>query len=329
MVALPSQDLTADAIYQWYENQPEERREYLGGSQIGVECRRALWFSFRWVRQPSFPGRIRRLFETGHREEERIIANLRAIGCEVLDKNPSTGEQWEIVDVDRHLMGHADGAVLGLLESPKTWHLLECKTMNKRQFDELLKKGCRQAKPTHWNQCQLYMGGLGLKRCAYFVQCKDDDRLYMERIKYDAKVYKMLLLKARSIIYAESPPDRIGKDASFYLCKWCSFSDFCWGNGWPDVNCRTCAHSTPAADGKWECARSFETTDGGCSEHIFLPTLIHWAEPTDGDPAWVRYQAEGYGSFVNCAATGFPAQNVDCYSSAELRNGKRNDEVEF
>jgi hypothetical protein len=60
---------TVSAIYERYEARSGEwRREHLGGSQIGRECDRALWYGFRWATAPDFDGRLLRLFDTGHRE---------------------------------------------------------------------------------------------------------------------------------------------------------------------------------------------------------------------------------------------------------------------
>jgi len=322
MVALPERNLTVDAIYAKYEerNLASARRTYLGGSRLGEECRRRLWYEFRWVGRPSFSGRILRLFDTGHREEQRIIHDLRAIGVTVHSVDPDTGDQFAVEACEGHVRGHFDGALLGLMEAPKTWHLFEAKTSSKKYFDQMLKEGCKKAKPEHWAQMQLYMGLGGLTRAAYFVQCKDDDRLYMERVKFSKAEFEALLRKARAIVYAESPPDRIGKDRSFWKCKFCDFADYCFGTMWPDVNCRTCASSTPVSEGRWECDRGLEM-ELGCAEHVFLPPMIHWAEPVDGDEGWVRYRADGY-EFVNCAASAFPAQDVDHYSSRELRGGR-------
>ena len=237
-----------------------------------------------------------------------------------LNNATKKAQQWEYVECDGHLMTHLDGVLLGLLEAPKTWHLLECKTSNKKNFEHLLKNGCQKSQPKHWAQCQMGMGLAGLTRCVYVVQCKDDDRLYFERIKFDRKEYETLLRKANAIIKADSPPDRIGKDPSFYLCKFCDYSSFCFGMEFPDISCRTCAHGTPASGGIWSCARDFVCSND-CQEHIFLPSLIHWAEPTDGAPTWVAYKADGY-EFINCAASGFPASELEHYSSRELREGK-------
>ena len=121
-------------IYAHYEQQARERRSYLGGSRIGVECRRALWYEWRWYKIIEFPGRILRLFETGHREEERIIENLRTVGVDI------TGTQDGFSCFGGHVQGHIDGIAQGIPGTDRS-HILECKTMNKRGFNALLKKG--------------------------------------------------------------------------------------------------------------------------------------------------------------------------------------------
>jgi hypothetical protein len=73
---------TIDAIYQHYkEKRKNEHRPHLGGSQIGNECSRALWYQFRHAWSPNFEGRMLRLFETGDREEDRVVSNLRGLSA--------------------------------------------------------------------------------------------------------------------------------------------------------------------------------------------------------------------------------------------------------
>lgn len=308
---------TIDAIYQHYERQPQEVRTYLGGSEIGESCSRRLWYSFRQVARPSFEGRILRLFESGHREEARIIANLRAIDCMVYDRD-ADGKQFRYTECDGHLSGGIDGVVVGLPESPETPHLLECKSMNRKNFDALEKGGVQKEQPKHYAQCQLYMGMAQLTRAAYVVACKDDDRLYMERIGFDPKQYKALLLKARSIIQAESPPEKVSQDPSWFECKFCPFADNCHGERMPLVGCRTCVHSAPAKDAKWSCSQGRDMVPG-CGGHIINPALLPWAEPIDGTEEWVQYRIRKTGrEFVNVADIGFPAKSVPHYASAEL-----------
>jgi len=320
MVKLP--DPTIDKIYATYEaaSAAEPQRDYLGGSEIGEECSRRLWYSFRHAGREKIEGRIARLFATGHREEARIVADLRAIGCEVLDVDPSTGKQWRYALIDGHLSGGLDGVVCGLPESPQTWHLLEVKTHNRKSFDVLEKDVVKKSKPKHWAQCQIYMGMAGLTRAFYVAHCKDDDRLYSERIEFEPNAHKALLLKAERIIHAEYAPEKISDNPSFFGCKFCPFSEICHGDAAPKANCRTCVHSAPAADGAWSCAVG-GSPPSVCGEHIFIPSMLGWAEPVDGDPTWVRYKIKSTGrEFINVASTGFPAIDLCHYSSAELQN---------
>lgn len=58
-------------------------RNHLGASLIGRECNRYLWGIFRWLIREPTDGRKQRLFNRGHREEERFIQYLEGIGCQV------------------------------------------------------------------------------------------------------------------------------------------------------------------------------------------------------------------------------------------------------
>ena len=282
-----------------------------------------LWYRFRQVELPAFEGRILRLFETGNLEERRVISDLRSAGVEILSKDPSTGGQWEIVDCKGHMKGHADGAAHGVLESPATWHLFECKSMSEKYYNAMVKHGCEKSKPVYWAQCQLYMGGLGLKRALFVCVNKNTDAIYIERIKYSAKEYKALIEKANGIIFSDTPPARISDKPDYFKCRYCDMSEICHGKKWPRVNCRTCAHSTPVDGGLWHCKIKDACVGSAmpCTSHVFLPTIVaHWAEPIDGDTDWVKYRAGDY-EFVNCAAGAFPGEAVDHYSSEDLRNG--------
>jgi hypothetical protein len=66
-------------------------RPYLGMSQIGHACERYLWFSFHWAYVDTFPRRILRLFNRGHREEPVIVEDLERIGMKF------SGDQDEVV----------------------------------------------------------------------------------------------------------------------------------------------------------------------------------------------------------------------------------------
>jgi hypothetical protein len=197
--------------------------------------------------------------------------------------------------------------------------VLECKTHNRKSFDDLEKNGIEKSKPVHFAQCQVGMGMSGIQRAAYIAQCKDDDRLYLERIHFDEKVFKALRLKAERIINEETAPDRISDKVDFFRCRYlCPFSKICHEDGRPEIHCRTCIHSSPVDDGKWACAKNC-AMEPDCFEHVLIPSLLSWAEPIDGEPEWIKYRIKKNGrEFLNVAGTGFPAMELPHYSSKEL-----------
>lgn len=301
------------AIYAWWENRGERPRSYLGGSQIGRECERQLWYSFRWCNlggAREFDGRMLRLFDRGHREEPTFIAELRGIGCQVHDLDPSTGEQFRFKALSGHAAGGIDGVALGLPEAPKTWHLLEFKTHNAKSFGALQKDGVAKAKPEHWAQMQIYMRWAGLERAQYLAVNKDTDDLYAERIHADPDAGERLERKAERVIFAAEPLPRISDDAAFYKCKGCAFHAVCHTSKLPAPNCRNCLHATPErdGDGRWTCARHGGDeipTDiqlEGCQQHRYIPALLaRWGEAVDASEAedWVEYRMKDGQTFRN------------------------------
>ena len=280
---------TVLAIYEHYRrSRPNSHRPHLGGSQIGNECARALWYQFRHMDSPAFEGRTLRLFETGDREEIRIIDNLRAVGVTVWDKDPETGRQIRFTECDGHFALSLDGVGQGFKESGQP-HTLEFKTMNEKNFRALVRDGVEKSKPVYWAQCQIGMHLADIDRCAFIAVNKNTDEIYMERIKRDLALGLQLVAKAGEIIFSDKPPSRINSDPSFYLCKFCDYRSICHEGKPPEVNCRTCAHSTPerGGDGKWSCAEG-KTFGTACERHLFNPYAMPW-EVSDAGPDWVEY----------------------------------------
>lgn len=58
-------------------------RKHLGASLIGRDCKRFLWYVFRWCHKEKFDGRMQRLFQRGHKEESRFIEYLEGCGFKV------------------------------------------------------------------------------------------------------------------------------------------------------------------------------------------------------------------------------------------------------
>lgn len=265
------------AIYAAYEKS-EAPRAHLGASRIGESCSRRLWLEWRWCGQEAFPGRVRRMFDTGKREESRLIADLRAIGCEVME-GPTPDEQWRVSACDGHFGGSLDAAGRGFPDAPKTWAVIEFKTHNEKSFRALEAKGVQASKPIHYAQMTAYAGLAGMDRMVYVAVNKNTDEIYAERLHFDKAEFDRLMAKAQSIISAKEPPTRISDDATFYLCRFCPFHAQCHGEVRPAVTCRSCAHSTPVAGGAWHCARfdaeiPVYAQREGCADHRYIPSLL-------------------------------------------------------
>lgn len=260
--------------------EPRDFDLVIRASSIGRPCERELWYRFRWAAlNQQFDGRMLRLFGTGHVEEARMIEWLRLAGVTVLDRDPDSGEQWEVVALDGHFKGHLDGKALGLIEAPKTWHLLECKTHNTKSFAQLRTHGVAVAKPEHVAQMQIYMHLSGLTRGFYLAENKDTSELYSERIEYDAAHALAILAKAERIRDAHQPPARISEDWQHWQCRTCAAAQPCHFGAFALRNCRTCLHASPVAGGAWDCARhdrvlSVDDQKAGCPNHLYLPGLV-------------------------------------------------------
>lgn len=270
---------TVKAIYDSYEkNTKDWRRDHLGASQIGKSCKRAIWYSFHWASNPEHEGRILRLFERGQNEEAVFVANLRAAGINVFEVDQNTGKQFSYSEYGGHFAGSLDGVANGFNESSAT-HVLEFKTSSDKAYNELIKKGVQVAKPEHYAQMQVYMAWSQLDRAYYFAVNKNTDAIHGERIKYDEAFTSDLFKKAREIIEAQTPPAKLSEDPAYFECKFCDHFKVCHTGHLPEVNCRTCSHSTPQMTGGWTCENykvqiPSENQREGCQTHVYQPVYF-------------------------------------------------------
>lgn len=322
------------AIYNQYEAQfgNEAPRVYMGASIIGKECRRALWYDFRLINQASskpFSGRMYRLFQTGHLAESRFVKDLRDIGAEVYDADPSTGKQFGFASLGGHMRGHMDGAAHKVPSGGDAWHCCEFKTHGDKSFNALKKDGLEKSKPQHYAQLMWYMGKSGMNRGLYLAVNKNTDELYAERVRFDPIAFEKIEAKAEAIIFATEPPAKLSNDPKYYVCNMCDHKDVCHGNRVPALNCRTCVHSTPErdGDGRWSCAKHKadipqDVQRIGCDDHLPLPFLLTYAEATDAGDGWIIFRVKGTGAEFAVSAGGLlPAGiplSVPIYSSREI-----------
>ena len=307
---IPPPDLTLKALDQAIvAANPPSVRTYLQCNNLGQECERQTWYGHRWVLPSIFDALTLRRFEDGHLSEAQMATRIRMVPGVKLQTAYDDGSQFEVVDFGGHLQGHLDGVIEGVAAAPKTMHVWEHKCVNERSFKKLdkLKRDHSEKESlelwngTYFGQAQLYMGLTGLKRHYLTVTTPGGRDITSCRTNFDSGAFKALIAKARRIFEATEPPPRISKKPDYYLCRWCNFSETCHGEKVAQVNCRTCAHSTPVEDqnagapgkaprrGAWKCELhskliSVKRQKEGCGDHIFIPALVPWAEVVKFEP---------------------------------------------
>lgn len=306
MVAIPIQatDPTLEAADRALEGAEfrRGRRDYLGMSAIGNECDRNLWYDLRWVMKVKHNAETLKRFADGHHGEDLQADRLRMVdGITLLTVDPDNGRQFGFSDCDEHFKGHMDGAILGLLQAPKSWHVWEHKQVGDKKQAELIKlkerlgeKNALKAwNPVYYAQGLLYMHYSGMTR--HYLTCSTPGGRSTVSIRTDPDIAEALRLIARAdrIIKAPVPPGRISEDPAWFKCRWCNFHSLCHGDTPADRSCRTCLHSSPVADGKWWCSRhecelSRAEQEQGCPDHRFIPPIVH-GEQSDVDGDTVIY----------------------------------------
>jgi hypothetical protein len=258
-----------------------EQRAHLGASIIGEKCARKLWYSFRWFHKEQFSAKMYRLFNRGHKEEDRLIEWIRSIAASVLSHDQNTGKQFRISGVNSHYGGSLDS----IIHLPPSYQidipfLGEFKTHNESSFKLLVKNGVILSKPKHFAQMcaygssEIYNFDYGI----YFAINKNTDDLYVEVVELDHNFGKKLLQKASDIILAETAPGRISASPAYSECTYCAMQGICHKNEAVDVNCRSCRHSVPVQNAEWLCSVANQIIPNhiirkGCEQwQVFLHT---------------------------------------------------------
>lgn len=264
MVMIPKspEQQIVDRIYKTYEDaeaaQDAERGGIylgrLGASTIGEECPRQLWLDWRGYARKAFSGRMLRLFGTGHWQEDRIVADLKAAGLQVWEKT-TDGKQFEFTDPTGHLVCKVDGVLKGVPESSDKAHVLEIKTHNQTSFNAVVKHGVQKSKPLHYVQMQTGMWLSGITRALYVPLCKNDEQYDVQRIKTDRAVQREVEKKVIKLVEARLRPAGISDDPDSFSCKFCDMKGVCHGAEQPLKHCRTCQSCVPVENGEWHCTR--------------------------------------------------------------------------
>lgn len=275
-------------------------RVRLGASEVGSDCHRDLWMGIRWaspVRAPK--GQKVKIFRRGDREEDRIVADLRAVGWNIFERDDSTGKQWEFTFARGHATCRLDGAAndpRGRFASTNSWFVLEAKTHNNKSFVQLTRHGIQQAHPKHYAQVQIGMQLSGMKEAIYAARNKDNEEDRFIRVEHDPQAAAGYISKAEIIVDSKDAPTRISIDPDWFRCRMCDNRDVCHGIELPQRNCRTCALVEVRDAGVWHCSKhdkslTLDAQQRGCSSHRWNPSLIK-GEPElkHESMEWVQYR---------------------------------------
>ena len=260
-----------------------DRRPHLGMSQIGHDCRRKIFMSFRWFNKVETDSRKQRIFNMGHMLEAYIVEQLKK-SYQVWDFDPKSGEQFRSQDPDnKFYSGSWDGVIK--IDEP---YLLEIKSYNNARFNTLKKDGVQSSDFSYHVQMQCYLkkaSQQGIKKALFYAYNKNTSEIYTEIIDYDGgNIYQAMSAKADCIIddfLANMPKYK----PTFYKCKMCEFTGVCHKGKSFSKNCRTCQYSEfNKENGKVYCTNyadstelvvdevvlNYETQLKGCGEYVPL-----------------------------------------------------------
>lgn len=322
----------------------EKPSSRMGASSIAVKCERACWLSFHWAITKKIEPRIQRIFEVGKIYEDMMKSYLeKSLKIEI----KYTGKEQIKVEIAPHFVCMPDGIILnGVPTAEKTIHTWECKSCNKDTYNKLVKDGLQLAKPEYYiqTQCEMYAASLFLKkkvdRAFFTALCKDNEEIYAERIDFDEETLNTYLAKAERIRTANTLPNAISEDPTFFLCKMCPYSTFCFlTHEIKNINCRTCTHSTPEENGTWSCALdkmynweigvlNKEWQESGCDYHAFNPSLMF------NYPHVAECSTETSVAFENPSTGEIVVNGIDGISSEEflksmISSKQKGEEVEW
>lgn len=238
-------DPIAEAMYEAasrYERGP--KRHYLGMSEIGHPCLRRLWYSFRGF-TPSVPeGRLKMIYSLGDCVEEEVVKWLTMGGYQVSDR------QRAFAEINGFFCGHWDGRIEGVTSKP---HVLEIKSASAARFKAFQETGIRNVSEQYFAQVQCYMGYSGLERALFVIMNKNTCELYTERVHFDKDYFAATEEKARQVMSAVLPPEKVKSEA---VCQWCPYHERCASNSpyiQAEKTCGVCWYVQPGDNCTMHC----------------------------------------------------------------------------
>lgn len=213
----------------------EKKRDYLGASELGNECDRALQFSyFNAPRDFEYSGRTLRIFQFGHVVEDLVIQWMGNAGFHMKTRGEN-GRQFEMSALGGRFKGHCDGVLMygPKIDGVKYPCIWECKTMNTKKWQACKDKGVGYSHPDYLAQVALYQAYFQLTDNAVFTALnKDTCELYFELVPFNADIAQRASDRAVRIVNACEAGELLPRaypKRTFYKCRWCDWQTRCWG----------------------------------------------------------------------------------------------------
>lgn len=214
------------------QHKNQEKRDYLGASQLGDECIRKIQLQYM-KHEIDVTAKNVRTFAIGHHLESLIAEWMIIAGFDLRTKDEN-GKQFGFSLAGGKLAGHVDGIIKdsSIISCPALW---ECKTMSNKSWNDTTKRGVLVSKPMYFAQVQLYMAYMRLDEnpCLFTALNKDTSELYHEMITFDAECAQRYSDRAAQIIKASESNELlpcISNDSSYFKCKMCGFNNKCFGD---------------------------------------------------------------------------------------------------
>lgn len=212
----------------------EPKRKYLGGSIIGRDCEREIAYMYHQVpiESDGFSGQLYRIFDRGHKGEDRMADYLRIAGFELVT-HKKDGGQFGWSAMGGLIRGHIDGVILNGPAIGVDWSkpaLWENKILNNNNFGKLWNQGLQKTKPVYYAQVNLYMAYMELEQCMFTAENADDCEVYTEVLPLDTQHAQQMSDRGVRIVQSNTPEElpRVAGSADDYRCKTCDFKNRCW-----------------------------------------------------------------------------------------------------
>ena len=219
------------------KNQRQVKRNYLGGSRLGVECERALQYEFFNVEKDEgkdFTGRVLRIFDRGKWVEDYLVQCLRMAGYEIKTTN-NAGYQFGFKLLDGKIQGHCDGVFVSgpdIMIYPALW---ENKGIQEKDWKALVKEKLKKKYPVYFAQVQFYQRYFNLtdNPAIFSAVNMNTMEIHWEAISHDPNYTNLLDAKGKRIIQACEAGEllpRMSQDPNYFVCKhFCSYGKRCFG----------------------------------------------------------------------------------------------------